>query len=155
LAVQSTLEKKATEKADKQLREAGRAYAVLTRIFSERERMERRERLRRKAIRSAIVATVAIVILSVAMLIHNRLTIRAVLVSFSDGDEVFFRANDSYFGTVVGYESDHQFRVGTPVPAYKIRLANSETEIWMSKQHAAKSLYAAKLKTGQTRDSEP
>jgi len=55
--------------------------------------------------------------------------LRASLVSFAQGDQLYLLENGSAFGTVVGYQTEHRFHNGARAPAYLLRQADG-TETW-------------------------
>ena len=144
-ARQTELQSLPPDIADERMHEAERAFRVLARVFSEREQVEQTEQRKKHTLRTALIAGTLTIGLALAIFQYNKLFFRAQFVSFDIGDEIFSRRDRSHYGTVIDYDDDHQFRVGAPVPAFRIRLADSDTEIWMSKSQAVKSLESGEL----------
>jgi hypothetical protein len=144
-ARQAELQSLPPEIADERMHEAERAFRVLARVFSEQEQVEQTEQRKKHTIRTALIAGTVTIGLALAIFQFNKLFFRAQFVSFDIGDEIFSRRDRSHFGTVIDYDEDHQFRVGSPVPAFRIRLADSGSEIWMSRSQAVKSLASGDL----------
>jgi hypothetical protein len=139
-ARQAELQSLPPESADKQLHEAERAFRILARVNTEQEQVEKTERRKQHALRTILIAGAITIGMALAIFQFNKLFFRAQFVSFEIGDEIFSRRDRSHFGTVIDFDADYQFRVGAPVPAYRIHLADSDSEIWMSKKQAVKAL---------------
>ena len=56
--------------------------------------------------------------------------IRAHLVSFDVGDDLYWRSTQKPLGEVVDIDQLHEFPEGTQSPAYQVQLASGATAVW-------------------------
>ncbi len=62
---------------------------------------------------------------------------------FQPGDILHFVTTEAPFGTVIEFDEAHQFAAGPPTSAFLVRLAASDSEVWIGRDFAGKALYKA------------
>ena len=69
--------------------------------------------------------------------------IRAHIVSFDVGDDLYWRSTNKVLGSVVEVEADHEFPEGAQMPAYRVQPASdsrtSRTRACTSSPHGRRS----------------
>ena len=58
--------------------------------------------------------------------------IRAHLVSFDVGDDLYWRSTHKALGEVVEVDVHHEFPEGAPLPAYRVQPASGTEPMWLS-----------------------
>ena len=114
--------------------QAQRAHSAVKTIYGQRLQLAR-EGGRTTSSRVRVAMWLVFAVLSITAANMHLPEIRAAIMNVSEGDLLYLKRDDSFFGTVVGYDPEHVFSLmpGEPVPAFKVRLGGTDSEIWMSK----------------------
>ena len=121
-------------------RRIDRAYKFMVQYLVEASKREARQSMMVKAFRRIMMGSAAIVFLALLFVSINTVGLRAMINSIKPGDELYDRRTTAYFGTVLAYEKEHQFRAGAPSPAFLVLMAGTDSEVWVSADYARKLL---------------
>ena len=107
---------------------------------SHRKRQARRIRVRRAFIRqTAMVACLVIstILLGAPTLSDYRLEATEVAI----GDVLYSQSESKHFGVVIGHDPAHSFRSGPPVESYRVRLAETDEAVWISRHTLIRTMH--------------
>ena len=119
---------------------ADQAYKFMKRFLTEAAEREARQARLVKAFRHFMVGSVVIFFLALVFVSSNFVRLRSMTNFIESGDELYNRQTNAYFGRVVSYDEEHQFRAGAPTPAFLVLMASTDSEVWVSADYARKSL---------------
>jgi hypothetical protein len=118
------------------LREFQRAvYVVKT-----RGRLKKKRVKLRRVSRSLVIASVALVVLTIVSGFQLATRFRHHIVRFEVGDAVYRLDDGTRFGVILGFEEGHEFPNGAQRDAYNIRLYPDDQDAWISAYTARSAL---------------
>jgi len=121
-----------TEDDEAHMQELKRAYDTLRRGYVPPQKKKFEVVLdRRVAIPAICVATV---VLAGALLWFNWGNIQLKMTHYEPGDVLRLKSASVPFGTIVGYETAHQYPLGQPGAAYEVRLEGKTDTVWVSER---------------------
>lgn len=124
-----------TEDEERECEEIRRAYGVLRRACQARETHAATDAARPLPSSKWKVVLLSVVLsVTSSLLAVNLKSIRVALTSVEVGTELRIKGHSEPFGTVVGFDSAHEFPAGKPGPAYRVRLAETGEQIWVGER---------------------
>jgi len=132
-----------TEEDLEEQRKLQHAYAVLRRAYDPSEASPKVTTGAGGDTRKWVtIAVVLAVVGAAALCAVNYSTIRLHLSEVEPGTVVKLKDRTAPYGTVLEFDDAHRFHVGQPVPAYKIRRADTGEIEWLSKRVVFKGMVA-------------
>jgi len=121
-----------TEEDEARMQELKRAYDILRRAYVPPAKKSMLVLLdKRRLIPLLGVTSIALV----GMLVYlNWGTIRLKMTHYEPGAVLRLKSAALPFGTIVGYESVHQFPAGAPGAAYEVRLDGKADTVWVAER---------------------
>ena len=132
--------KEPTEQDGHRLEELAHAYAVLRRSLVAKDTRVAVARGTPRRDKRKVTAVVALILGAAVLLFLNLGELELAVISYGPGDVLRLKGQNTVYGTVRGYESDHRFHTGDPSPAYQIELAGSQEVIWVSERVVEKGM---------------
>lgn len=135
-----------TEEEELRRAEMHRAFAVLRRSLTARGPARAAPvdwgglATRRTKIAAGVVAAIALA----GLLWFNFGTLKLRWVRHEPGTVLRLANAEAPYGTVVGFDPAHRFRVGAPTGAYELRLADDGRSIWLAERVVEKGMVRAR-----------